>query len=235
MDRAMGGLVAGVAAGGIFLLFFLVLGLGLPLSIGAGVAGFAGLMLVLAGKGNKDSGGTTPGSKALVQEAIQVCEARAREIDTLAKDIRKGTIRTRLDRIADLSRRIADDVRKDPKDAKDALRFMNYYGDTVCKIARLFRDLDSHGLESAAILETRTKVDRHLETLEKAFAVQLARLQEDNLLDLDTELKVLEQTIEMEGLGELIREEEARSGSISSSGSNAGKTHQVERPWDTQS
>jgi len=217
-NTAKGSILAGAASGLVFIIFYLFLGIQLLISLPVTALTFVALSLVFRPK-NKASNESLEGDqKVFVEETIRLADTNAKEIKKLARDLPKSTVRSNLEKLSDLSSRIAQDVRQDPKDAKSANRFLNYYGETVIKIANLYKNLTSHGISTQAIRTSMAKVEANLATLIKAFEMHLAQLQEDNLLDLDTELKVLEQTIEMEGLGDMIRKEEKQG-------------NRIERPW----
>lgn len=224
MGKGIRGVVAGAGAGGVFLLFNLVLGIPLPFSILAAAAGLGGLLLVTrSGNGKAAFPGGQP-----VAEAVEACAKLEKDLAAVCRDLKSGPVKDRLEGIRALGRKIARDVEQDPKDAREALRFLAYYGDTTVRIATIHRDLEGHGLDASRLQDARSRVLRQLEALEKAFSLELVRLQDDNLLDLDTELKVLEQTMAAEGLDAMIKEEEARH----PGNRGSGNSHRTERPWE---
>ncbi len=222
--QSITGIVAGLGGGLLFILFWAVLNLGLPLGLLSGVGGFIAFFLIGKGLEKEDKVAGVNSNRA--REVIMQARSKRDQIQLLAQALAKGDVRSCLERLAVLTDKIVEDVKKDPKDASAAGKFLDYYGDTVIKIATLHRDLSSHGLSSSTIAESQQRVQGHLHTLIKAFEVQLVKLQEDNLLDLDTELKVLERTMAMEGLGEMIEQEQARTIDF-----ELLQKNRVESPW----
>jgi hypothetical protein len=196
------GIVAGIGGGAVFVLFSPVLGLGVVPSLIAGAAAFSTILFISKGLQKKTA--ITPTHTWSTSEAIAISLDVANKLRIIQQDLAPGKARDYLDQLAKLSDLIAEDVRQDPKDAREALRFMGYYGETAVKIASLYGDLLKRGLRSQAIVETQTTVEKNLDILVKVFEMQLLKLQEDNLMDLDTEFKLLASTLELEGLGDKI-------------------------------
>lgn len=103
--------------------------------------------------------------------------------------------------ICDLVARILSDIRQDPKDLRPARKFLNYYLDSTVKVVEQYVHLSSRGTRSADVRQTLERVEQSLETIRSAYQKQLDQLLQNDVMDLDAELKVLEKAIEMEGLG----------------------------------
>ena len=74
--------------------------------------------------------------------------------------------------------------------------------DSTLKIVDKYIDLSARGIKSADLVQSLAKVEELLDTIYHAFEKQLEILVKDDVMDLDTELKLLESTIKMEGLGQ---------------------------------
>lgn len=115
--------------------------------------------------------------------------------------IQDRSIQIKAGNICVLTEKVLDTIEKDPKDLKPARSFLHYYLDTAMNILHRYNDIAGREVRSKDVEAVLRKVDRTLETLEQAFEMQLAKLMENDVMDLDTELTVLEKTIEMEGFG----------------------------------
>jgi len=62
--------------------------------------------------------------------------------------------------------------------------------------------LSSKNVSSEEMQALLTRAEDSLDTIKSAYDKQLEQLLENDVMDLDTELEVLERTIRMEGLGE---------------------------------
>jgi 5-bromo-4-chloroindolyl phosphate hydrolysis protein len=137
-----------------------------------------------------------------LRETLEEGAARLQELEKYAQMIGDRSIRGKVDAIRDVAAKIYENFRKDPKDIKAARQFLSYHFDAAVKIIRRYVDLSSRSSNSADIAATLKKVESLLDVIRKAFEKQLDILLRDDVLDLETEIKLMENTIRMEGLGE---------------------------------
>lgn len=216
MNKNISGIIAGIIGGVIFLTFLLVLGLSILPSLIAGGAGFViSLFFFRPSQKIKPSADNS----ILVREMLASAGAQQAQMIKIARSLPAGNPRRKLEDLAILTGKIIADVRQDNPDYKAAGRFLNYYGDTAIRIATIYRDVASHGIDSPELRQMTAKVERNLDILSTAFKKHLVQLQENNFMDLDTELSVLESTLKMEGM------DLGPSPDFSTS-------KKVERPWD---
>ena len=104
--------------------------------------------------------------------------------------------------VCDAVARILSDIREDPKDLKPARQFLGYYLDATIKVVDRYAALATKSVSSDELTESLERAEASLDTIKNAYDKQLAQLLENDVMDLDTELRVLEQTIRMEGLGD---------------------------------
>lgn len=205
MDRGEGGsnrdILAGLIGGGVFVLFFFVL---MPerllLSIIAGVVAFLAGRLIFAPppKMKMLVGGVT---EAQLKEALEEGRKKLNTLERASHAIDSPRVRERALAICETTKKILDDIKQDPADLRPARKFLGYYLDATIKVVERYRDLSSRGVTDPGIQASLAKVESSLSTIQSAFEKQLAQLLENDVMDLDTELEVLEKTIEMEGLG----------------------------------
>ncbi len=190
-------------AGIMFILFWLGLGVPLAFSALAGVAGYGALWLVLGnafGRKGKESSIGTFVDHELARKTVAQGTAAANALEaTISRfDPRDGLV-PKLKRISALLRSIARDVEADPKDASAASVFISIQGDTAVRIARLALDLDGRGAARDQLANARKRIDSALDGLITAHERHLEHLQEDNLAELQSELDVLEESLDIEG------------------------------------
>jgi len=94
---------------------------------------------------------------------------------------------------------IFDDLKKNPNDVNRAKPFTNYYLDSTAKIVNQYIDLSNNKNKTPELEESLKKVEDLLDNIEETFKKQLNLLLENDIMDLDTELQVLEKTMKMEG------------------------------------
>jgi len=192
---------AAVLGGGVFAVSYLLLGLPLTVSAVAALGGYgSGLFLFFSRKNaglEVQLGEVDPET---VQQAINDASAKVDVIEKLNGRIAKPEVKEKIGTLITTARGILDDIRKDPKDVRRARQFLNYYLDAVTRILTRYTDLTERGIDSPEAHAALGKVESLLLTLEGAFERQRASLAQDDVLDLDSEMSVLEKTLDMEGL-----------------------------------
>lgn len=190
----LGGVLGAVA----FLAFLFLLQAGLFLSLLAAAGGFvAGLLLANDPRSLRSFSGE-PAAKNL-DAALAAAEEKLEEFESLIGAIESESVRRKARQIADLERKILEDIEADPKDFGPARGFLSYYQEAAVNILRKYQQILERGASSSEVRASVSKVEPILETIRAAFEKQLARLLENDVLDLDTEITVLEETLKMEG------------------------------------
>lgn len=210
--RGLGGLFAGILGGAIFLLFFFLILPGVPgaliLSIVFGVLGLIAGSLIFRKRKKPEIEMAVQGvTQEMISEALKEGQEKLSKLRAYSAKIVHREIKIKTDSICDTTSKILEDIKQDPKDYKTARQFLNYYLDSTLKILQRYVEISGHGATSSEIQSVLKKVENTLSTIDSAFKKQLAKLMEDDVLDLDTEITVLKRTIEMEGLGEDFTEE----------------------------
>ncbi len=98
--------------------------------------------------------------------------------------------------------KILAEIRRDPDDLKRARQFLSYYLDSTITILEKYEKLTANPVRDDKIKSSIARVEAMLDTIGKAFEKQLANLLSNDVMDLDAELALLENTINMEGLGD---------------------------------
>ena len=113
--------------------------------------------------------------------------------------IKKNDVAEKVQEICRVGLEIFDNLAKHPEDIKKAKQFINYYLDTTEKIVSQYVELSSVKKMTPEIEESLKNVEEILDSVKDTFEKQLASLLDDDLLNLDTEIKVLKRTMELEG------------------------------------
>lgn len=197
-----GNVIAIGIAAAVFFFFFFALNIGIILSAIISIAAYIGSILIFASQpADKDlqvnlgNYGVTP---EMVKQAIAEGQRKAKEILAFANQVKNPAIKKKIQDIYDVCGRIFEDFEKDPKDIKSAKQFLSYYLESTVNILKRYVDLTAHGELNPDIQASLKKVESLLDTIKTAFEKQLARLLEDDVMDLDAEIAVLEQTMKMD-------------------------------------
>jgi len=195
-------LVPAGGAGGLFAALWLGLGVPLPFSALASAAGYVALFFMLKGLSKPEEREAAIGDFVDVGLAKKTA-ARGRELGLAIRGRLEGFERrdpliAQFRRLAELLEAIAADVEADPKDAIAAASFLSSEGEAVLRLASLALSLGQRGASEEQLREARAKIGGTLDKLIGAHERHLARLQEDNLAELEAELDVLEESLGIE-------------------------------------
>jgi len=192
LSGALGGVVFGV--------LYLALNIPLPFAVaGAGAAYIAGRFITTKTRDhsvgvnwNDDAGSS--------QEMITEGERQVKILKELADAVPKPDVRSKFQHLAQLAEKIVAGLKENPKDAKRVRQFLNYYLGATSAILQRYTELTSRQVNSSEATAALQKVEAMLDPIEHVFEQQLAAAAQDDILDLDTELKLLEQTLQLEDL-----------------------------------
>jgi hypothetical protein len=206
-------LVSSLGAAGLFFTFWLLVGVPLPWSAGAGIAGYAALWMLFSGAlkvgGAEDRPFVTDFvDTELARKTIAAGRAAAKDLRERIPELgRSNPLARRCARLAELLDAIASDVESDPKDAPAAQAFLGYQGEAASRLTRMAMELEKRGGSDAQIEDSRARIERIFGILESTMERQLSRLQEDNIAELQSELEVLEESLsEDSGFGAALLE-----------------------------
>ncbi|MCX7786453.1 MAG: 5-bromo-4-chloroindolyl phosphate hydrolysis family protein [Spirochaetes bacterium] len=191
---------SGIWAGGLGALAFvttLLWGGTFVLAIGASIGVCLTSWVLLSPKKKIEQEGSSL-SGDLQKELLSLGKRNVDEMAIWTKRIRDPRVRDHAEKIIALARKIIQEVEKDPKDIYLAKSFLNYHVRAVAKILRQYVELAEKTSTESSVQETLSRVEASLQQIAKAFEYQYEKLLSNDVLDLDAELKVLEQTIQME-------------------------------------
>lgn len=133
------------------------------------------------------------------QKAVKQGMDKLRNIRNRTMTITENDVASRVQEICRTGTEIFDYIQKNPADLKKARQFINYYLDATEKIVNRYVELSGAKNRSAEMEESLKKVEGMLQSINETYRKQLHNLLEDDLLDLNTEIKLLETTMKMEG------------------------------------
>jgi len=193
-------IVPGGLGGLLFGVLYLALGVPLPFAaIGAGAGYVAGKLLMSRARQGPGGIGLEEDDRAAA-DIVASAEGQLKTFRDLIPSVEKPEVRAKIQHLADLAGQIVDRVREDHRDAKRVRQFLNYYLGATVTIIQRYVDLGSRRNASGEIGASLAKVESMLDPIQRVFEQQLAASAQDEVLDLDTELKLLEQTLQLEGL-----------------------------------
>jgi 5-bromo-4-chloroindolyl phosphate hydrolysis protein len=187
---------AALVGGGVFVVTLLVLNLGIPLAIGISVVAYVvtGLLIFPAKTALEQR------TQDSLKEVLKEGEHKLATLRGLRKQIKKPGAKKQLETICTVGDNILEAVRKNPETAVSAKQFSGYYLDSTIKIVQRYVELTEHTGYSDDVQQAVIKVEGMLAQVQKTFEQQLAHILRDKMLDLNTELAVLQETIDIDNI-----------------------------------
>ena len=124
------------------------------------------------------------------------------EMKRLDDNIADPGISADIVRLEQVSQKIFDEVKRDPKKLPQIRRFMDYYLPTTLKLLNAYDRMSGAGVSGENIDTTLAKVEGMMRTIVAAFEKQLDSLYGAEALDISTDITVLENMMAREGLTE---------------------------------
>lgn len=196
MKRGTNGVAAGIVAAIVFLALFIVLEIGVVPSLALSLASFVAGLFLFKTKGKED-----PAARADLKDALSEGRQKLQSMRDLGRSIRDPATKEQVGELCALVEKILATVSDDPKKLSPARQFLGFYLDSTLKIIGTYAELEAKDIHDAEIQASLEKARSMLRTIHDAFEKQLAKLVSGDVLDLDAELSLMQQTIEMEGLG----------------------------------
>ena len=193
-------LLAGIAAAAAFLLLFFVLQWNFFLCAGLSAALFIALALLI--RPQKKIGQMEVSAVSGGEELYQKLEEAREDLDNIGRlmeQVEDETVRAQSRHLHETAGSILAYLEKHPNKIKLARRFIDYYQDTASSLLAKYVELEDSGLDTADAAGLKKKTGQALAALNQAFDGQFQRLMSNELMDMDAEIRVLEQTIKMEG------------------------------------
>ncbi len=122
------------------------------------------------------------------------------EMKRLDDNIADPGISADIVRLEQVSARIFDEVKQDPKKLPQIRKFMDYYLPTTLKLLNSYDRMSAAGVSGENIDATLAKVEGMMRTIVAAFEKQLDSLYGAEALDISTDITVLETMMAREGL-----------------------------------
>lgn len=135
-----------------------------------------------------------------LDEAIREGRAYIRQIRRVNDAIPGEEISRKISQLEAVTVRIFACVEKRPGKLPDIRRFMSYYLPTTLKLLNAYQEFDSQPIQSQKILSAKEEISHTLDTIHQAFSSLMDTLYEDDILDIASDISVLEAMFAQEGL-----------------------------------
>ncbi len=124
------------------------------------------------------------------------------EIHNKNDRIANPELSAKIDRIEELTRKIFTCVQEEPEKAKELQSFLNYYLPQTMKILEAYAKMEAQGVEGENIVSAKKRIENMMDTLVESFEKQLDRLFAGDVLDITSDITVMETMLARDGLTE---------------------------------
>jgi len=133
-----------------------------------------------------------------ITKVVEEGVAKLKNIRNNTRKIGNNIVAEKIIEICRVGLDIFENIKTHPEDLQRAKPFINYYLDATDKIVSRYVEL-SRNSNSPEIRESLDRVEAMLDQIQETYKKQLRYLLEDDVLDLNTEITVLERTMKLEG------------------------------------
>lgn len=146
-----------------------------------------------------------PVTSVVKEEPVKVKNEEAenavlREIRELNDRIDDEVMSRKIDRIGEITARILDYQRSNPDSEGELRSFLDYYLPTTLKLLRAYAQMEEQGVEGKNIGEVKASVEATMDKVVDGFEKQLDKLFRTDALDITSDIQVLEQMLQKDGL-----------------------------------
>ena len=200
MKEMVTALISALISCAVFLLLFLAAGWNLAAAALLCILLYFGLGLIL--KPRKKIGGIDvekiQGGEEL-QKLLEEARNDLKQISRAAREITNIKAKEDAEALETGGRRILSYLEENPEKISMARRFFTYYLDTAAGLLERYIQLQETGLRTPEVTETLRKTAGTFPVLNEVFEKQFTRLMEGELMDVEAEISLLENTLKMEG------------------------------------
>lgn len=143
-----------------------------------------------------------PTGNAELDKMIRDGKLAIAEMKRLDEAIEDETISAQIRRLEEVSAKIFEQVKAEPKKLPEIRRFLDYYLPTTLKILNAYAQMEEQGVEGANITAAKERIEGMMDKVVEGFEKQLDRLFENEAMDITTDVQVLEQMLEKDGLSQ---------------------------------
>ena len=200
MKEMVTALISALISCAVFLLLFLAAGWNLAAAALLCILLYFGLGLIL--KPRKKIGGIDvekiQGGEEL-QKLLEEAWKDLKQISRAAREITNIKAKEDAEALETGGRRILSYLEENPEKISMARRFFTYYLDTAAGLLERYTQLQETGLRTPEVTEALRKTAGTFPVLNEVFEKQFTRLMEGELMDVEAEISLLENTLKMEG------------------------------------
>lgn len=195
------GIWSGIISAVLFLVLVFLVKWNFFMCLGIAAAVYVGLSLLL--RPVKKIGGVSAESIDGGFELLKRLDAAQKgfqKIEDAMLEINDSSVRAEAEQLHSVSAKIVEYLTEHPDRIYAARQFIDYYQETAVKLLSRYKELEASGLRTNEVMRQRADTLDALKTLNRAFEQQFEKLMSNEMTDTDAEIRLLKQTVKMEGI-----------------------------------
>lgn len=143
--------------------------------------------------------------RGMAEETAIIIRAAQDRIDAMsetARGIGAQEVREKVTRLCETAEKILAELIATPAQIEFARAFLSYYLEAAERIVGGYADLSLHGVRAPDVEATLARAVASLDSIQQAFDKELAAVLQRDLIDLDSEIALLEKTVQMDRMFE---------------------------------
>lgn len=181
--------MAGVA---VFALFYFLLSSEAIMSMGVGIAAFV-IVIAIFMKKQKDSTIVVEGMTKLdIENTIRSGRKYTAGMRQACQSLLQMEVRNEIEDLCRIADSIFEMLKRDPKDIRIVKHFITYYLEPTHKIICKYAELATTRPMPADAIVTLERTEKSLKSIRATFLQQKEKMLANDVIDLDTEIKVFE-------------------------------------------
>lgn len=134
--------------------------------------------------------------KQTVEEGIRLLD----ELKEVNRKIQHEKLSKQIDEIEEVASQILIEIKNKPGSVGSIRKFINYYFPTTIKLLNQYSELEKQNIKVENVQSSMEKIEKMMNLITKAFNSQLDNLYEGDAIDISSEITVMEDMMQAEGL-----------------------------------
>lgn len=182
-------ILAGVA---VFVLLYFTTSLALPYTLIGGVLGWLAAILLFSVNRSSDKTSYDSTTKSEIDNTIRAGRKLTNGMRVAVHRLTQMEIRNQVEELCRIAESMFEMLRKDPNDLRIVKHFLSHYLEPTHKIIVKYAELATIRPMPADAVETLERTEKSLANIRATFLKQKERMLNNDVMDLDTEIKVFE-------------------------------------------
>jgi hypothetical protein len=142
------------------------------------------------------------GTDDVAAEIIEQAHARLQSLLDASAEVAKPRVQETIERLCRTGEQILNELSREPRQIELARAFLTYYLEAALRIVKRYIELARRESPDQEVNDTLGRAEASLDSIQRAFDQQLVALLQRDVIDLDSEVELLEKTAQMDGMAQ---------------------------------